>query len=424
MSRGAKRGFSTAIPKHIDQAKIPSGMYFDATGNGRWYVKETHPETGKRKQITVANANARLSELHEIMEARLAGAKRGTLDWLWGRFEASTEFAALSPATQRDYRVHAKLLENYPTRLGHNFGQITVERLSVPIIQQLIEAVARGRPASKPGADDGIRPRPSTANHVLRFLRRLFAWGIRFGCCTANPAKGVKQVREAGEFKMPLVDAFQRALAFAQERGVRADRTKGSCPDYLAPVMVIAYSCRLRGSEVLDLTDTDVLPDGLRNRRRKGSLTNGTTWTPELRAAVATLQARRKRIDKARGFVPLAPGGRPLLVAPDGEVLDKSSLDSAWQRFMRLAMDPDDGVLAPEERFTLHGLKHKGITDTGGTRAAKKDASGHRTVRAFDRYDHELKWHGAAGKKSHAVEHENSVELSGELSGAKEKGAT
>lgn len=394
MTRGAKRKFNPRIPKHIDQQRLPAGIYWDHSGSGRWYVKEPHPDGKGQRQFTVAGPQARLSELHEIAEARAGESRRGTVDWLWKQFQQSTEFAALAPSSQRDYRVHSNLLKNYPTKLGINFGQIPMDRLTTPVVQQLVEAIARGKPATTNGANDAVKGRPSTANHVLRYLRRAFAWGMRFGACTSNPARGVRQAKEAGEFKMPVADAFQRVLAFARDRGARAPRTKGSCPDYLAPVMVIAYNCRLRGAEVLDLTDLDVLPDGLRNRRRKGSLTNGTTWTPELREAVAALQVRRKAIDKRRGVIPLSPGGRPLVVAPDGEVLDKSSLDSAWQRFIHLAMS--EAVIDASERFTLHGLKHKGITDTTGTRAAKKDASGHRTAQAFNRYDHELKWHPAA----------------------------
>ncbi|AGI08432.1 Integrase [Xanthomonas citri subsp. citri Aw12879] len=48
------------------------------------------------------------------------------------------------------------------------------------------------------------------------------------------------------------------------------------------------------------------------------------------------------------------------------------------------------GVIAEESRFTLHGLKHRGITDTRGTRAHKQDAAGHVTSQMTHRYDHEL----------------------------------
>lgn len=401
MTRGAPRKFNPKIPKHIDQSKIPKGVYWDPSGNGRWYVKEPHPEGGRPVQVTVAQASARLSELHDIMESRAGASARGTVDWVWEQFEASMEFSELAEKTQRDYRHHAKVLATFPTKLGYPFGQIQVDRLPTPVIQQLVERIARGRPESKPGACDALTGRPSTANHVQRFLGRLFAWGVRFGCCKTNPARGVKQVKEAKVFKMPRGSAFQRALAFAQKRGALPARAKGACPPYLAPIMVIAYRCRLRGSEVLDLTDADILKQGIRNRRRKGSLTNGTLWTPDLRAAVDTLRDLRRAIDQRRGVTPLAPGGRPLVVSIDGEGLDKSSLDSTWQRFIHKAMDLEKGgVLLKGERFSLHGLKHLGITDTKGTRAKKKDASGHITDEAFGRYDHEFQWHSAAGNPS------------------------
>ncbi|MCF7222796.1 hypothetical protein [Marilutibacter chinensis] len=47
-------------------------------------------------------------------------------------------------------------------------------------------------------------------------------------------------------------------------------------------------------------------------------------------------------------------------------------------------------VIAEADRFSLHGLKHRGITDTVGNRADKQDAGGHVTPAMTHRYDHEL----------------------------------
>jgi len=46
-----------------------------------------------------------------------------------------------------------------------------------------------------------------------------------------------------------------------------------------------------------------------------------------------------------------------------------------------------DGIITPDERFALHGLKHRGVTDTKGN---KKDASGHKTDAMVHVYDHSL----------------------------------
>lgn len=67
-----------------------------------------------------------------------------------------------------------------------------------------------------------------------------------------------------------------------------------------------------------------------------------------------------------------------------GTALSKSGLDSAWQRLISLAREGDDRVLAEDEVFTLHGLKHRGITDS-----KYKASGGHRTERMRQRYDHE-----------------------------------
>ena len=58
---------------------------------------------------------------------------------------------------------------------------------------------------------------------------------------------------------------------------------------------------------------------------------------------------------------------------------------------------------------TEGGLKHRGITDTAGTKADKQLGSGHKSAQTLERYDHELP----------VVKPANAPELSGELSGAK-----
>lgn len=49
-----------------------------------------------------------------------------------------------------------------------------------------------------------------------------------------------------------------------------------------------------------------------------------------------------------------------------------------------------NGIILPEERFGLHGLKHRGITDTKGNKADKQTASGHKSPSMLERYDHEV----------------------------------
>nr|WP_275129279.1 hypothetical protein [Steroidobacter cummioxidans] len=62
--------------------------------------------------------------------------------------------------------------------------------------------------------------------------------------------------------------------------------------------------------------------------------------------------------------------------------------DIKSRQLLHAAMDAE--VIAREQRFTLHGLKHRGITDTKGKKADKKEASGHKSEAMLDRYDHEV----------------------------------
>lgn len=47
-------------------------------------------------------------------------------------------------------------------------------------------------------------------------------------------------------------------------------------------------------------------------------------------------------------------------------------------------------VIREDQRFSLHGLKHRGITDTVGNRADKQDAAGHKSPQMTQRYDHQV----------------------------------
>ena len=69
-----------------------------------------------------------------------------------------------------------------------------------------------------------------------------------------------------------------------------------------------------------------------------------------------------------------------------GNPITKTGFDSAWQRMMANAIETR--AIALDDRFNLHGLKHRGVTDTAGSRDVKHEASGHRSTRMLDLYDH------------------------------------
>lgn len=389
MTRGRKRKHNPTIPAHIDQTKLPPGIYWDRSGNGRWYVIEPDPESDRPRARTVASSSARLSDLHAIIEQRAGGDERGTIGYVIKHFEQSTEHAELSKLSRKDYAYCASIVRTFKTKIGITLDLLPVDRLGTPAIQAIVEKIAKGTPETKHGAGDAVLGRPSKANHVARYLRRLFAWGIRHGKCTTNPADGVKQVKERKRKRMPEHLAYAAVIKFAQERGALKPHSKGSLPPYLWPLMDLALLCRMRGIEVVRLTDADANDVGVRVKRVKGSRDSVVRWNARLRAAWDGAVAVRAMIlarPSNRGRpVPIRAQDRRLFVSESGTPLSKAGLDNAFQDLMSAAIESN--IITDLERFNLHGLKHRGITDTEGD---KKSASGHKTDAALNEYDHEV----------------------------------
>jgi len=182
---------------------------------------------------------------------------------------------------------------------------------------------------------------------------------------------------------------LQKLIQFARERGQLISRTKGSCSPYLWCALVIGYECRLRGIETNSLTDAHILDEGILCQRTKGSRTNITVWNDQLRDAVSYLISRRKQIwDRKKYPTPVKPEDRHLFINQTGGILNKSSLDSSFTRFIRMAID--EGIIEESQRFGLHDLKRRGTTDTKGTRAEKQEAAGWKNESMVDIYDHSV----------------------------------
>lgn len=373
MKKARKRKHNPHIPSHIDQAALPAAIYFDHRGSGIWYSSH-RDEDGKQRRRNLAPADATLAELHRIMD-EVSNTDRDTLRYLCQQFHESRKFIDLAKRTQEDYCYCRDVLVNQPTRMGKPLGDLAVRRFSPALIQRLVDKIA----------GEGT---PAKAAHVLRYLRRLLQWGRNrgIGHLDSNPAQGVEAPAERKQRRLPAVHVMETLIDRAKAFGRLHRNEPGSCPRYLSIVMELAYLCRLRGIEVVTLTDANELAEGVQTNRRKGSRDNIVRWTPRLRAVWDDAKAYRSAIWTSRSFpVPIHPERRPLIVASHGMSLSKSGLDTAWQRFITKAVEA--GVLPEEQRFGLHDLKRRGITDTPGTRADKQEASGHRGQAMLDIYD-------------------------------------
>lgn len=364
------------IPVFIDQRKLPVGCYWNRRDR-YWYAL---PD-GKRKRI--AGPDAQLSDLHAAMET-LHGVDRASLDYMLGRFENSAQFAKLAKGTQDDYKYCRRAVQNFDTKIGIKFADLRRASITPPAIQRLVDKIAEDY--------------PTKANHVKRYLSAAYSWArLRMGVAD-NPAKGVAQADERGAHRMPEAGTARAFIAFLRERGARPTRSKGSVAPYLWAMAEIAYRCRARSIELREMTDADATDEGVIVRRHKGSLTNITAWCPELREAWDWLTARRDAIWRAKlPVVPIEPAKRPVVVTESGRPVGRATLNSAWRRAVKQAIKA--GVITAETRFGMHGLKHRGVTDTPGGRTARKDAAGHKSQAMSDLYSHDLDVVQPAGAK-------------------------
>jgi len=367
VKRGRPRKYDDTIPAHIDQRKIPDGVYWDARDR-IWYNRLSQPRR-------LAGPKASLADLHRLIELRRNG-DAGTIRSLHAKFCGSDVWKHLSKSTQDDYDYCLQVLERQKTRHGQPVAALEVDRLSRVLIQRLVSLI---------GAEH-----PSKAAHVLRYLRRLIKWGMQHGECAEreNPAAAVDAPKELRAPTIPDKATMRGYITFLRAHGAIQTRRKGSLPPYLWALTEIAYRCRLRGVEVVNLTDDLETKEGLRTERRKGSRDNIVAWCPELREAWDALHEWRREVwARIPGFViPIQASRRVLVVNQAGQPLQREALKSAWDRGVRLALA--EGVL--QKRFGMHAMKHRGVSDTAGTRDVKQQASGHKEARMLDVYDHEL----------------------------------
>lgn len=371
MRKARKRKHNPHIPAHIDQAALPAAVYFDQRNEGVWYTLH-RDETGTQRRRNIAPATVSLAELHKIMD-EASNIDRGTLRYVCAQFHDSDRYKKLSSKTHDDYCYSRDVLLNIPTKLGKPLGDLAVRKFTSALVQRIVDRLA----------DEGT---PSKAAHALRYLRRVLQWGRNRGFLEVNPALGIEAPVERKQRRLPnhlVMDALiDRAIA----RGLLQRNEKGGCPEYLGYVMELAYLCRLRGIEVVTLTDENELESGILTNRRKGSRDNIVRWTPRLRKAWDNAKAYRAKVwAKRKTAFPIMPSRRNIIVASHGGPLRKTSLDTAWQRFITLALQ--DEIISPDQRFALHDLKRRGITDTVGNRADKQEASGHRDPKMMDVYD-------------------------------------
>ncbi len=322
---GRRRKSQQPLPKYVYLAK------------GR-YVYRPWQDGRLQKEVVLCPEDSAISEVWKAYEALTAEkATPRTLAWLIEQFLSSAQFRQLSANTQHDYRKYARHITGTSTKSGP-FGTILIERITPGVIRRYVDKRSEAAPVQ--------------ANRELSLLKRVFGWASERDLVTTNPAQPVR--RNAEKARDAYITDSQYAYVYE-----RAEK-----PWYLRPAMEFAFLCRARKSEVLDLRVDDILEEGLRIRRRKGSRTTVVRWSQRLRAAVNVCINRPSKIKSVY-----------LINDANGQRILETTFDTSWQRFNQTL---------GEHRIRFHDLKAKGVTDD---QSDKQRGAGHKSAAMTGIYD-------------------------------------
>jgi site-specific recombinase XerD len=353
---------SKNIPPHIKADKLPERVWFNTSGAGKWMLNY-YDEFGRRKTLRLCGPKATLAEIWQATEAKQK-SKVATFATLSAEFQTTHQWKKLAPSTQSDYRICHIAIVGRDTSTG-KLGDVPLDKWTVGLIRKY--------------RDKRAEESESRANKELAYIRRLFAWAYEYEKMPANPAVGIKKISIPPRQHYATDSDYHYLLNVAKQSGYW----------YVQYAMELAYLCRMRMAEVLDLTDANELPKGLIIYRRKGSKTNITEWTPRLRAAWDALKQKRNAIWQARKQpIPVQPDQRFLLINErGGDRVTRYSFKIAINRVSHMAKDQAKRDSVDYTHFTFHDIKKKGCTDTVGNMADKMKATGHRSPSMMRVYD-------------------------------------
>ncbi|MGR8931944.1 MAG: site-specific integrase [Gammaproteobacteria bacterium] len=350
--RGRKRS-AKQLPNNIQPEKLPTRVWYSKNGSGCWMMDYYDPAAGKNRSKKIAGGAASLSEIWQAFEANQDNKPVTTFRSLSVDFQKTLDWRDLSFSTKSDYLDCHKQIVN--TKTGNDetlFGDIPIASWTVGTVRKYRDF--RGEESK------------SRANKELSYISRICSWAYAYEKIKNNPAKGVPKFTIKPRQHYAEESDYKFLLQVAKDSGYW----------YMPIAMEIAYLCRMRLSEVLDLTDNNSMPAGLLIKRRKGSKDNIVAWNERLSTAWSQAIAKRDAILKKRSQ-PKSQKGFVFISERTGDVIKSSSLKTAKSRIDGLAKQKAETLGINYTHFTFHDLKRKGITDTTGN---KQEASGHRNA--------------------------------------------
>ena len=204
---------------------------------------------------------------------------------------------------------------------------------------------------------------PIRANREIALFSRMFSRLVNQGAIETNPCVGVERNEESARERLVTDAEFDAFLAFLRGGGEARER--------IAVAAELAYLTAKAQGQILRLSRTKLLPDGILFGKRKRGASTFVEWTPRLRRAVEAALAMPAKITST--FVIFNAAGQPYT---------SSGFRALWQRAM------NDWIKAGNERFTFHDLRAKATTDLAQDGRKASDLTGHKSEQTVEKvYD-------------------------------------
>ena len=319
-----------------------------------WFVYRPYLGGGKYgPQIKLAREKAPKSEIFKRYEEVTSTGGSYTLQWLLDTFLTSPYARKeIKPVTLGGYQGYRDVIVNRKNKNGARFGDTSLSVITIRTMRRYLDTY----------------PYPVSANRHVQFISSAFAWGVqRYKQVESNPCTSIKLNKEKARDR--YIEDWEFAVGYESALTMRIP--------HFAPAMRIAYLCRARRNEVYQLRHRDTRKRGIFLERSKGSMNEITTWTPDLREAVAMCQSIYPDTR-----VPENDHTPYLIHDKSGLKYGKNALDSAWQRVVSKARKigaelPDELVedalesgakvvgnrVWLSDSYTFHDIKAKGVTD-------------------------------------------------------------
>ena len=262
-------------------------------------MKGGKPQFGKRQVIAPLGA----SEEAVWRAWQAVSADVFTVGWLLREYHNSAKFQRLSPKTQSDYESYRKSLCETQIE-GGVFARAELGNITKRTIRAYLDSY----------------PHPVAANRRVAYFKAAWNWAEERHDIPANPCMGVTMNPEEPRDRFVTDEEYMTVYKLA-------------CPE-LRQMMELAYLCRARWGEVMNLRVEHITEDGLVLHRTKGSEGEVTMWSERLRAAVSDVR-----------------GGEYIC-----HRYSRSAFSSAWRRLMARAEK------AGVDHFTFHDLKARGVS--------------------------------------------------------------